>query len=526
MTYDAIIFGGKVCSGELEPALQADVAIEGGRIAAVGHLSGDARTVIDATGHVVSPGFIDIHSHSDYTLLADPRALSAVHQGVTLEVVGNCGFGCAPIGNPAAAREGIYGFDGSVPLMWRDFTGYFAALQSAQPAVNVMSLVPNGQLRRAALDDLDAPAGRAALEEMAKLLEQGLLDGCCGYSTGLEYPVERGASEEELGVLVKRAAECGAFYATHTRARGVGALPAIEEAIRTARQARARLQISHIIPRRTEDGEIERSFDLVAKARAEDVEVAFDMHTRAFGTTMLNTLLPPWVTKGSWERRDQFLSDGTARERMREYPSIIPSVEDWARVVLLDMPAWPEYGRLSLAEVAERRGQDPLDTAYDLLRGEPRDGPPFMVILLCYSPEQQAAFFSHPDCIPASDATTLAPDGPLARSMFHGAYTWAAWFYRFMVREKRLLSPEEAVHRMSGLPASVLGLKRRGRLKVGMAADVAVFDPAGFSERGTVFEPNALATGMRDLFVNGIATLREGSATGERAGRVVRSLDG
>lgn len=525
MAHDAIIFGGKVCSGELEPAQHADVAIDNGRIAAIGRLGRDARTVIDATGHLVTPGFVDIHSHSDYTLLADPRALSAIHQGVTLEVVGNCGFGCAPIANAASARDGIYGFDGSISLRWRDFAGYFAALQASRPAVNVMSLVPNGQLRRSALDELDAPAGRAGLEQMTRLLEQGLEEGCCGYSSGLEYPVERGASEQELGALAATAATRGAFYATHTRARGVGALPAIEEAIRTAKQARARLQISHIIPRRTEDGEIERSFDLVAKARSEGVAVAFDMHTRAFGTTMLNTLLPPWVTKGSWEQRDQLLADATARERMREYPSIIASVNDWTRVILLDMPAWPEYGRLSLADVAQQRGQHPLDAAYDLLRREPKDGPPFMVILLCYSPEQQAVFFSHPDCIPASDATTLAPDGPLGRSTFHGAYTWAAWFYRFMVREKRLLSPEEAVHRMSGLPAGVLGLKRRGRLQVGMAADVVVFDPAAFSERGTVFEPNALAAGVRDLFVNGIATLRDGRATGERAGRVVRDAD-
>ena len=238
---------------------------------------------------------------------------------------------------------------------------------------------------------------------------------------------------------------------------------------------------------------------------------------------MLNTLLPLWV-KGSWEDRDYLLADPTARARMRNYPSIIASLGDWSRVILLDMPAWPDYGRLSFTDVAEQRGQHPLDAAYEILRKEPRDGPPFMVILLCYSADQQAAFFSHPDCIPASDATTLAPDGPLSRAMFHGAYTWAAWFYRFMVRERGLLSHEEAIHRMSGLPASVLGLKRRGRLKVGMAADVAVFDPGSFAERGTVFEPNALATGVRDLFVNGVATLRDGRATGERAGKVIRSV--
>lgn len=358
---------------------------------------------------------------------------------------------------------------------------------------------------------------------MADLLEQCMDEGGCGYSTGLEYPVERAATEAEIGALVRRAAKCGGFYATHTRARGVGALPAIDEAIRTARDARARLQISHIIPRRTEDGEIELSLERVAQGRAQGVPVTFDMHTRPFGTTMLNTLLPPWVTKGSRDERDYLLADPAARSRMRDYPSIIASVGDWSRVILLDMPAWPEYGRLSLAEVGQLRGQDPLDAAYDLLRKEPGDGLPFMVILLCYTPDQQAAFFSHPDCIPASDATTLAPDGPLGRVMFHGAYGWAAWFYRFMVRERGLLSIEEAVHRMSGRPADVLGLKRRGRLDVGMAADVVVFDPTTFAERGTVFEPNALAAGVCDLFVNGVAAIRDRQPTGHRSGRVIRS---
>ena len=526
MIFDAIIHSGRVCSGELEPSAVADIAIADGKIAAIGNLNQDARTLIDATGYLVSPGFIDIHSHSDYTLLADPRAMSAIHQGVTLEVVGNCGFGCAPVRDALAARDGIYGFDNSVALAWHDFDGYFSALEARRPAVNVMSLVPNGQLRRAALKTLEEPIGREGLHAMSALLDKGLEQGCCGFSTGLEYPAERSASEEELGALVKRTSAHCAFYATHTRARGVGALPAIEEAIRTARQARARLQISHIIPRRTEDGEIERSLELVAKARAEDLDVTFDMHTRAFGTTMLKTLLPPWVTKGSREQRDQLLTESHARARMRDYPSIISSVGDWSRVILLDTASWPEYGRMSLAEIGERRQQHPLDAAYDLLRREPREGPPLMVILLCYTPDQQATFFSHPDCIPASDATTLAPDGPLSRSTFHGAYTWAAWFYRFMVRERRLLSDEEAVHRMSGLPARVLGLKRRGRLKPGMAADLAVLDCETFSDRGSVFEPNVLATGVRDLFVNGVATIRDGNATGERAGRIVRSTAG
>lgn len=524
MSYDVLIQGGLVCSGDLAPASRTDVALKDGIVAAVGQLSREAAVVVDAADHVVAPGFIDIHSHSDYTLMADPRALSAIHQGVTLEVVGNCGFGCAPLRDPRAAREGIYGFEGSVPIAWRDFGGYFAALEARRPAVNVMSLAPNGQIRRAVLADVERPSGPDESAALAAALHRCLDEGCHGFSTGLEYPVERAATEAELGLLVREVAGRGGLYATHTRHRSQGALPAIEEAIRTAAAARARLQISHLIPRSTEDGEIERSLDLVAEARARDVDVTFDMHTRAFGTTMLNTLLPPWATRGSHQDRIRLLGDAAARDRMRDFPSIITSVGDWSRVVLLDMAPWPEFGRQSLAEIAEKRGQHPLDAAYDLLMREPEDGPPFMVILLCYSEDQQAAFFSHPDCIPASDATTLGPDGPLARAEFHGAYTWAAWFYRFMVRDRGILTVEEAVHRMTGRPADVLRLKRRGRLKPGMAADLCVFDPQTFRERGTVFEPSTLAVGMRDVFVNGTAVLRDGVPTGERRGMVIRDL--
>ena len=192
--------------------------------------------------------------------------------------------------------------------------------------------------------------------------------------------------------------------------------PAIDEAIRTAREARVQLQISHIIPRSTDGGEIEGALDRVEQARRDDLAVNFDMHTRAFGTTMLNTLLPTWVSAATADERRRLLGDPSVRERMRANPSIISSFGDWTRVILLDMEPWPEYGRRSLAEVAEMRGQDAFDAAFDLLAREPEKGPYFMVLLLCYSEDQQAAFFSHPDCIPASDATTLAPDGPLSGS--------------------------------------------------------------------------------------------------------------
>jgi N-acyl-D-amino-acid deacylase len=190
--------------------------------------------------------------------------------------------------------------------------------------------------------------------------------------------------------------------------------------------------------------------------------------------------------------------------------------------VLLDNPVWPEYGRRPIAEIAAERGQEPLDAVYDLLLGGVDELHRMMVIIHAYSEEQQREAFAHPLCVPGSDATTLAPTGRLAEAFFHGAYTWASWFWRFMVVEEKLLSPAEAVHRLTGQPAERVGLSDRGVLRPGARADVVVFDPGRFAERGTVFEPNVLAEGMRHVIVNGVPTLRDGALTGERGGMVVR----
>jgi N-acyl-D-amino-acid deacylase len=190
--------------------------------------------------------------------------------------------------------------------------------------------------------------------------------------------------------------------------------------------------------------------------------------------------------------------------------------------VLLDNPFWPQYARRDIASVAAERGQEPLDTVYDLLAGAVEAPQQVMVIIHAYTEDEQREAFAHPLCVPGSDATTLAPDGPLGDTWFHGAYTWASWFYRFMVRDEGLLTPAQAVHKLTLQPAARLGLTDRGRLAPGSFADVAVFDPARFAERGTTFEPNQLADGVVHVVVNGVQTLRDGSETGERAGRVLR----
>jgi len=517
-----ILRGGTVYDGTGKPAITADIGIENGRIAAIGRIDGEAEREIDAKGLAVAPGFIDIHSHSDYTLLLDPRAVSAIHQGVTLEVIGNCGFGCGPIAGPELAPQAIYGFDGTVPLTWKSLGGYLDRLSSAKPAVNVITLVPNGQLRLSTIGLSDQPAGANDVRKMEDLLREGLSDGAIGYSTGLEYATEVGCGEAELTALARVAGKADGLYATHTRDRAAKSLEAIEEGIRTGRNADVRTQISHLVPRATAGGIFERSIELVEKARAGGQDIRFDMHTRLYGTTMLHTMLPPWAGAGGKEAARANLRSREARQKMRQYQSILSSVGDWHRVVLLDLPIMSEYSRRSLASIAKERGQDAYDAAYDIIEATldlPRSP---MVILLTYTEDQQEAVFRHPLCMPASDATTLAPDGPLGGAVFHGAYTWASWFWRFMVHRTKALTPEDAVHRMTGLPAAVLDIVDRGVLREGARADIAAFDPDGFGERGTTFEPNLLATGMKHVIVNGVLTLTDGKLTGQRGGEVLR----
>ena len=518
--FDLLIRGGAVADGTGGEPIGADIGIVGDRIAAIGNLAASPGEELDATGLLVAPGFIDIHSHSDYTLLADPRAVSAIYQGVTTEVVGNCGHGCFPIRDPNLALKAIYGYSDSVALDWNSASGYFSRLERAEPALNVLSLVPHGQLRLAVVGLTDRPSTEGELQEMARLLRTALDEGAWGLSTGLEYATESGASESEVTRLCAPLAERDDLYVCHARFRDAGAPEGVAEAIRTARAAGVRLQVSHLVPR-SGDEDMERCLELVDEAHSY-LDIAFDLHTRLFGFTYLYSVLPPWAMANGPDGLASVLADPETRGRMKSFRSILSAGGDWERIVLLDHHAYPGYGRRSIGSIAAERGQKPLDCIYDLLLGAIETMESLMVLIDCHSADQHRTAFRHPLSMPASDATTMAPDGPLAGKTFHGAYTWASYFYNFSVNQEGVLTPGEAVRRLSGSPAQRLGLADRGVLKPGAFADIAVFDPAGFREKATRYEPNVLAEGMVHVLVNGRPVLRAGSLSGTRSGRVLR----
>ena len=523
MSLDLVIRGGEIVDGTGSAPVESDLGVADGRIAAVGRLpSMEGVDTMDARGFTVAPGFIDIHSHSDFTLLVDPRAASAISQGVTLEVIGNCGHGCAPIVDPRIAREVIYGFREDVPITWRSMGGYLDRLAEARPAVNVMALVPMGQLRLATLGLKPRAANADERREMKRHLRDGLEEGAFGYSTGLEYATETGATEEEVTELCREVARVGGLYATHTRDRDAGAVEAVAEAVRTAEAAGARLQVSHITPRGGRR-DAERAIRLVEAARERGLDAAYDMHTRVFGTTYLKAVLPAWALEGGTAAVAERLRSPADRERMKEHRNLIAGLGDWDRVVLLDNPALPELSRRSIGDIAREADCGPLDAAFDILLREVEQIHRPMVILHCYTEDDLRSTYQHAACTVGSDATSLAPDGPLSGSVFHGAYTWASWFYRRMVRETGAFTKAEGIRKLSGLPAERLGLGDRGVIREGARADLAVFDADVFGETGTTFEPNSVATGMRHVLVNGVSTLRDGALTGERAGEVLRS---
>ena len=520
---DLAVRHGVVVDGTGAAEQRADVGIDGGRIVAVGEVP-EAREEVDATGKVVTPGFIDIHSHSDFTLLVDPRAASAVHQGVTLEVVGNCGFGCFPLLNPELAPMAIYGHSDDVQLTWTSAAGYFERVEEARPAINVASLVPNGQIRLSVLGVAERPARPDELARMRYLLDEALEQGAFGYSTGLEYAAERGADEDELVSMCEVCGRRHGLYATHTRRRDEGADEAVAEALRTAERSGVRLQVSHLVPRNGIDSS-RRCVELVEECAATGMDVAFDMHTRLYGTTFLLAAIPPWALEDP-SRFEEILSDEAQRRRLRGYESILSAGGDWSRIVLLDNDVWPAYARRDVASIAAERGQDPFDTVYDLLLGAAAAPESLMVIIHAYSEAQQREAFGHPLCVPGSDATTMAPDGPLAGKVFHGAYTWAAWYLRFCVRDERVLSLPDAILRLTGAPAARLRLSDRGVVRAGAHADLAVFAPAALRDEGTTFDPSRLATGMDTVVVNGAVTLSGGRLTGARSGEVLRRPSG
>jgi len=523
---EIVIAGGWLVDGTGGPRVRADVGVRGDRIVAIGPdlaQMQDARR-LDATGCIVSPGFVDIHSHSDLTVVLDPTARSATAQGVTTVVVGNCGHGPAPIDHAERHADNIYGWDPSARITWSGIGGYLDAVDAARPGVNVATLVPHGALRLVAMVDPGAIATREERAAMRRSLEESLEAGAIGLSTGLEYPTEGSADVEELVGLCEPVARLGRLYATHTRNKDVLAVEAVDEALTTAARAGVRLQVSHLVPRPGAPAEaLARSMARIDAAADAGLDVAFDVHTRLFGFTNLCVALPRWVIDGGPDAIRAVLRD--RRDELAGHRSIIDSfgLEGYDRMFITDAVHTPGVAGRSVAELAAERGIPERQLIYDVLAAHADRIDQPMAVGWSYTVDQIAQAAAHPRCSPSSDATTLGPDGPLRDRVFHGAYSWAAWVLSTLVRERGALTLEGAVRRMTSLPAERAGLVDRGVVRLGGYADLAVFDADMVRSTATFEEPNRLAVGVRHLVVNGVVATQDGQATGSRGGRALRA---
>jgi N-acyl-D-amino-acid deacylase len=515
-----LIRGGSVVDGSGAPAFTADVAIADDRIVDVGRLDGaDAERVVDATGKIVCPGFVDPHSHSDWSLPANPTAESTIRQGVTTEVVGNCGWSYAPVTERSRlqmlGRLRTFAYEG--PLEWSTFGEHLDWLSRVGHSPNLAWFVGHNAIRWAAGDDLDA---------MEQHVREAMDAGALGMSTGLEFNPGRKASTEELVRLNSVVGEYGGWYASHIRNRDRWLLESVDEFLSVAREGKTRAQLSHLNVRYNtgapEDG-WRRAVEAVASARESGVDVLADTTPLRDGLGQMAGILPQWLLDYGPAHAAECLRDPRVRERLRgecdRYWRFIHRGE-WHRVRLHASPVHHELEGMSFPQIAELWGRDEWDCFFDVLADA---GPALESVLMVgelFTDEHVWEMASHPLFCLGVDTFTSRTDGPLAELMKHPlSYAGHVHYLTHHVREAGVLTLEEAIRKMTSMPADHFGLSGRGRVEAGARADVVVFDYGELDDVATLDNPVAYARGIEHVFVNGVAVVDNGEHTGARPGR-------
>ncbi len=524
---DVLISGGSVIDGSGTPAFLADVAIEGDRIAEVGVLQGaQAKRVIDARGKVVCPGFVDPHSHSDWSVLANPTAQSTIRQGVTTEVVGNCGWSYAPVTPHSApqqlGRMRTFAYDG--PIEWSSFREHLEFLSSRGHTPNLAWFVGHNAIRWAAGVRGSSPS-EEQLREMEGFVREAMDAGALGMSTGLEFNPGREATTEELVRLNAVAGEYGGWYTSHIRNRDASLLPAIEEFLRIAREGGTRAEISHLNVRHNtgapEDG-WRRAVDAMAAARDGGLDVLADTTPLRDGIGQMAGILPPWVLEDGAEAAAELLRDRNVRERLRgecdRYWRFVHRGE-WHRVRVQTTPDFPELEGMSFPRIAELWGKDEWDCYFDILAASGAAFESLLMVGELFTDAHLAEMISHPLFNLGVDTFTSLDSGPLAAVTKHPlSYAGHVHYLTHHVREQGTLSLEEAIRKMTSMPAEHFGLDR-GRLAAGGPADVVVFDFGELDDVASLDNPVAYAHGVEHVLVNGVLVVDGSRHTGARPGR-------
>jgi len=527
--YDVVIRGGTVYDGSGGAAFVGDVAIRGDRIAYLGpHAPGRSAEEVAARGKAVAPGFINMLAHPEESLLIDGRALSDLRQGVTLEVLGEDSMGplSAEMKRLGRLRQGDIKYD----IDWTTLGEYLTRLERRGIAPNVASYVGAGTVRTYVLGERDLQPTAEQLTEMRTLVREAMEQGALGVTTALIYAPNDYARTPELIALAQESARCGGIYSAHMRSEGERLLEAVQETVDIARASGAPAEIYHLKQAGKRNwGKLDALIKAVAAARAAGVRITADMYVYTAGATGLDAAMPPWVQDGGLEAWVARMKDPATRARLiadMRNPS-----SDWENLLLAAGPAGtlllgfknpglkPLTGK-TLAQVARARGVSAQDAAIDLVI---EDGSRVEVAYFLMSEDNVRREVSLPWVSFDSDADAPAPEGVFLRSSRHPrTYGNFARLLAHYVREEQVLTLPQAIHKLSALPAATLSLSDRGLLRQGYFADVVVFDPAKVQDHSTYQRPQQLATGVGDVWINGVRALRHEVATGAASGRAIR----
>jgi N-acyl-D-amino-acid deacylase len=529
--YDVVIRNGRIVDGTGSPWYAGDVGIRDGRIVAIGTVpDAPARRTVDAAGMVVAPGFIDMLGQSELTILVRPSLPSKIFQGITTEITGE-GSSAGPLDDSiVAADRAEYEHYGVTPD-WRTLAGYFARLEKQGMGINLASYVGATQVRRMVLGDGDRQPTPDELERMRGLVRDAMGEGAVGVSTALQYPPAPYARTEELIALAAEAAKAGGVSATPMRSEGTEIDAALNETIRIGREARIPVEIWHLkVAGKQSWGRMPQVVAKIDSARKAGVDIAADTYAYPAWFNSMSAFVPPWASDGGTAKLVERLKDPAARRRIRR-DMLTPGGgwdNEWQEIpgpssVLIGVvqnPALESYLGKTLAQVAALRHTDAITALLDVLA---EDAGYTSVAVFGMSEPDITLALRQPWVSIDNDSQGTAPDGPLGKEHPHPrAYGTFPRILRKYVREERRLTLEDAIRKFSSLPAQRMRLGDRGVLKVGMWADVVVFDPNQIRDRATFAEPNQLSEGMRWVLVNGVPVIADGQPTGALPGRVLR----
>jgi len=522
--FDLIIKNGMIIDGLKEQSFRADVGIAGEQIKAIDNLqNAKGKSIIDASNKIISPGFIDIHSHTDLELLANPKAESKIRQGVTTELSGNCGGSAFPRKKELTGYERKMSERLNLNIDWTNLEEYHSRLARQGTAVNHATLVGHGTLRSFVMGEENREPNTKEMDVMKKLVAEAMQQGAFGLSTGLEYTPSGFAEPMEVIELCKAAAKFDGFYATHIRSEDHQVIEAVAESIYTAEKGELPLQISHLKAAASINWwKMPMMIDLIERAERRGLSVTADRYPYTAYSTGLSVFFPQWALDGGAECFVERLKNKDIRQRMRKETQAKLKGYSWEDLVIVDVHLDENKGLIgkNISEAAAEKMQAAYEFVCDLLIEEGGD---VDHIGFGMSDENTAVVLQHPLVMMGSDGSALAPYGPLSRGVPHPRNYGA--FPRFLghyVREKNILSLPEAIKKITSMPAAKMGLQDRGSIKEGNFADLVVFNPQTIADKATYTRPEQYPVGIDYVIVNGKIVIDDGKHTGELPGKVLQ----